>query len=71
MSNLFQERLDEIIELIDETNFDDLMYYFRDDIGTKNFYNFKNGIKLFWKNKIWWHEARKRKKTYTMGLNKM
>ena len=45
--NLFKERLDEIIELTDETNFDRLIYYFKGDCSRKKFDSFKNGIKLF------------------------
>ena len=45
--NLFKERLDEIIELTDETNFDRLIYYFKGDCSRKKFDSFKNVIKLF------------------------
>ena len=45
--NLFKERLDEIIELTDETNFDRLIYYFKGDCSRKKFDSFKNEIKPF------------------------
>ena len=45
--NLFKERLDEIIELTDETNFDRLIYYFKGDFSRKKFDSFKNEIKPF------------------------
>ena len=38
----FRERFDEIIELTNETNFDDLTYYFKGD--RKRFDDFENGI---------------------------
>ena len=41
--NLFKKRFDEIIELTDETNFDDLTYYFKNG-KRKRFDDFKNGI---------------------------
>ena len=40
-------RFDEIIELIEETNFDDLIYIFEGDSNRKRFDVFKNKIKLF------------------------
>ena len=45
--NLFKERLDEIIELTDETNFDRLIDYFKGDCSRKKFDSFKNEIKPF------------------------
>ena len=45
--SLFKERLDEIIELTDETNFDRLIYYFKGDCSRKKFDSFKNEIKPF------------------------
>ena len=49
--NIFEElvkrRFDEIMQLIDETNFDDLIYYFKGDSARKRFNDFENGIKLF------------------------
>ena len=45
--NLFKERLDEIIELTDETNFDRLIHYFKGDCSRKKFDSFKNEIKPF------------------------
>ena len=45
--NLFKERLDEIIELTDETNFDRFIYYFKGDCSRKKFDSFENEIKPF------------------------
>ena len=45
--NLFKERLEEIIQLTDETNFDRLIYYFKDDCSRKKFDSFKNEINFF------------------------
>ena len=69
LSNLFQEIFDETIELTDETNFDDLMHYFRDDIGTKKFCNCKNEMKLFEKTKSGDMKLEKEKITCKMCLN--
>ena len=46
MKGRITERFDEIIELTDETNFDDLIYYFKGDTARKIFDDFKNGMKL-------------------------
>ena len=51
LENLFKERFDKIIELTDETNFDNLRYYLEGDSSRKRFGDFKNGTKLFGKIK--------------------
>ena len=43
---LVKERFDEIIELTNETNFDDLIYHFKGNTARKRFNDFKNEIKL-------------------------
>ena len=43
---LVKERFDEIIELADETNFDDLIYHFKGNTARKRFNDFENEIKL-------------------------
>ena len=42
LENLFKERFDKIIELTDETNFDNLRYYLEGDSSRKRFGDFKN-----------------------------
>ena len=51
LENLFKERFDKIIELTDETNFDNLRYYLEGDSSRKRFGDFKNGTKHFGKKK--------------------
>ena len=53
---LVKERFDKIIELNNEINQNDLVYYLKDN-ARRRFDDFNNGIKLFWKNKIWWNET--------------
>ena len=53
---LVKERFDKIIELNNEINQNDLVYYLKDNVR-RRFDDFNNGIKLFWKNKIWWNET--------------
>ena len=43
----FRKRFLKIIELTDETNFDDLIYCFKDDSSGKRFDDFENGIQRF------------------------
>ena len=43
----FRKRFLKIIELTDETNFDDLIYCFKDDSSEKRFDDFENGIQRF------------------------
>lgn len=53
---MFGEKLDQIMELTNETNFDDLIYHFKDDSSRKGVNDFENGIKSFLKQKdflIW------------------
>ena len=42
-----KERFGEIVELTYETNFDDLIYYFKTGSNRKRFEDFENSIKLF------------------------
>ena len=51
LENLFKERFDKIIELTDETNFDNLRYYLEVDSSRKRLGDFKNGTKHFGKIK--------------------
>ena len=46
MEQLIWERFKETIELTDETNFDDLLCYFKCDTATKKIDDFENGVKL-------------------------
>ena len=62
---LAKESLDETIKLIEEKSFNDLIYYFSGNIARKKFDDFENGIKLFEKSNLWWHEARRSKKKQT------
>ena len=51
MEQLIWERFKEAIELTDETNFDDLLCYFKCDTATKKIDDFENGVKLLEKIK--------------------
>ena len=51
IEELFRERFDEIIELNDETTFDDLISYFKVNTVKKRFDDLKNGMKYFEKIK--------------------
>ena len=51
--DLAKERLDETIKLIEEKNFNDLIYYFSGNIARKKFDDFENGIKLLEKSNLW------------------
>ena len=44
---LVKEIFDKMIELTDEINENDLVYYFKGNSTRKRFYDFNNGIKLF------------------------
>ena len=63
---LVKERFDEIIELTDETNFDDLMYHFKRNTAKKRFNDFENEIKLFEKIKSGGTKLKEAKKLQNM-----
>ena len=44
---LVKERFDEITELINEINYNYLIYYFKGNAARKKYNDFNNGIKLF------------------------
>ena len=65
---------DEIIELTDEINLDDLIYYFRKESSRKRFDEFENGINLFEKIKSGdekLEEAKKYKKVFKSTLKEI
>ena len=47
----FKQRFDKIIKLVDETNFDDLICYFKNISNRRRFDDFDNGKKFFEKSK--------------------
>ena len=47
LENLFKERFDEVIELTNETNFDDLIYYFKGNSSRKRSDDFRKRDKTF------------------------
>ena len=55
----------EILDLINATNFDDLIYYIKNR-KSRRFDDVKNEIKLYEKNKIWQCEAREAKEYQNM-----
>lgn len=69
-----KEWFDEIIELTDEINLDDLIYYFRKESSRKRFDEFENGINLFEKIKSGdekLEEAKKYKKVFKSTLKEI
>ena len=44
--NIFNERCNEKIKIIDETHLNDLIYYFKNDTSTKRFDDFETWIEL-------------------------
>ena len=56
---LVTERFDKIIELFDEINWNDLIYYLKSNSTIKIFDDFNKGIKPFCNSKIWWNETRR------------
>ena len=69
-----KEWFDEIIELTDEINLDDLIYYFRKESSRKRFDEFENGINLFEKIKYGdekLEEAKKYKKVFKSTLKEI
>ena len=47
LDNLVKERFDEVKELTDEIDYNDLIYYFKNNNNNRNFNDFDNGIELF------------------------
>lgn len=69
-----KEWFDEIIELTDEINLDDSIYYFRKESSRKRFDEFENGINLFEKAKSGdekLEEAKKYKKVFKSTLKEI
>ena len=69
-----KEWFDEIIELTDQINLDDLIYYFRKESSRKRFDEFENGINLFEKIKSGdekLEEAKKYKKVFKSTLKEI
>ena len=69
-----KEWFDEIIELTEEINLDDLIYYFRKESSRKRFDEFENGINLFEKIKSGdekLEEAKKYKKVFKSTLKEI
>ena len=69
-----KEWFDEIIELTDEINLDDSIYYFRKESSRKRFDEFENGINLFEKIKSGdekLEEAKKYKKVFKSTLKEI
>lgn len=69
-----KEWFDEIIELTDEINLDDLIYYFRKESSRERFDEFENGINLFEKIKSGdekLEEAKKYKKVFKSTLKEI
>ena len=58
-NELVTERFDKIIELFDEINWNELIYYLKGNSTIKIFDDFNKGIKSFCNNKIWWNETRR------------
>ena len=58
-NELVTERFDKIIELFDEINWNELIYYLKGNSTIKIFDDFNKGIKPFCNNKIWWNETRR------------
>ena len=58
-NKLVTERFDKIIELFDEINWNDLIYYLKSNSTIKIFDDFNKGIKPFCNSKIWWNETRR------------
>ena len=46
LDNVVKERFDEVKELTDEIDYNDLIYYFKNN-NNRNFNDFDNGIELF------------------------